>query len=429
MSNVRPTRWFNWSKKQSCVPNKIVYPQDINELRQLVCEQSKIRVVGAGHSFSPLVCTQDCLISLDHIKGFVGYNAVKNTANLYAGTRLFQLETYLKPINQAFMNQGDIDQQSLAGAMSTGTHGTGLTLGCLSSYIQEFELLTASGDFLTCNNEQNTDIFQAGRVGLGALGILTKITMQNRPCYKLGEQIYLEKVDDALENLESQLQQHRHLEFFIFPFNDRLIYKTLNESDEVLNPRPESFVSEDMLLSVCSEVAMRFPALNPYLQKLLGVFIQPTHYVDWSSSIFPTPRETRFNEMEYQVPLVYGIDCLKEIIETMQRHQISSFFPIECRFVKSDDIWLSPFYQQDSMSLSIHEYAKQDSKLLFELIEPIFKKYQARPHWGKVHNNTMAELAALYPKWQNFLSLREQLDPNNKFLNPYLEQMFYGTVS
>ena len=179
-------------------------------------------------------------------------------------------------------------------------------------------------------------------------------------------------------------------------------------------------------MSVCSEVAMRFPGLNPYLQKLLGVFIQPTHYVDWSSEIFPTPRETRFNEMEYQVPIAQGLDCLKEILETMRQQQVTSFFPIECRFVKADDIWLSPFYQQDSMSLSIHEYAKQDSKVLFELIEPIFKKYHARPHWGKVHQSSTAELAALYPKWQDFLSLREQLDPNNKFLNPYLEQMFYG---
>lgn len=427
MSNVIPTRWFNWSKKESCVPNKIVYPHDIEELRKLLCEQSKIRIVGAGHSFSPLVCTQDCLISLDHIKGFVGYNTVKNTASLYAGTRLFQLETYLNPINQAFINQGDIDQQSLAGAISTGTHGTGLTLGCLSSYVEEFELLTASGEFLTCNHEQNTDIFQAGRVGLGAFGILTKITMQNRPCYKLSEQIYLEKVDDALENLESQLQQHRHLEFFIFPFNDRLIYKTLNESNEVLNPRHESFVSEDMLLSVCSEVAMRFPTLNPYLQKLLGVFIQPTHFVDWSSGIFPTLRETRFNEMEYQVPLAHGVECLKEIIHMMKQHQVSSFFPIECRFVKGDDIWLSPFYQQDSMSISIHEYAKQDPNILFGLIEPIFQKYQARPHWGKIHQLGHKELEPLYPKWHDFLKLRQELDPKNKFLNPYLERMFYGS--
>ncbi len=263
------------------------------------------------------------------------------------------------------MQQGDIDQQSLAGAVSTGTHGTGADLHCISAYVEGFELLTASGELLQCSRTENAEIFEAGRVSLGSLGILTKITMQNKPRYKLKEHVELCSVKDMLSHIHQWKTQHRHIECFIFSYGDQLMLKTLDETEEEIHPRKESWPSEDSLLTLCSELTKAFPSLNPHLQKLLGVFVQPSTFIDWSSKIFPTPRNIKFNEMEYQIPVDQGLDCLQEVLQALRKYKVSTFFPLEFRFVKGDDIWLSPFYQQDSISISVHQYHKQNSQLNF----------------------------------------------------------------
>ena len=250
--------------------------------------------------------------------------------------------------------------------------------------------------------------------------------MQNRPRYKLKEHIELCPVEDMMQNIQQWKHQHRHIECFVFSHEKQLMLKTLDETDEAILPRKENFPSDDTLLTLCSELTKNFPSLNPYLQKLLGIFVKPTTYVDWSSKIFPTPRNTKFNEMEYQIPVDRGIECLDEVLHALRTYKVATFFPLEFRFVKGDDIWLSPFYQQDSISISVHQYHKQDPKLIFDVVEPILQKYRGRPHWGKMHHMTSTQLRALYPKWDDFMALRQQLDPEAKFLNPYLEKFFLG---
>ncbi|WP_109440923.1 D-arabinono-1,4-lactone oxidase [Acinetobacter haemolyticus] len=428
MSDLTQGIWSNWSGFQKAKPQQILHPANIQELQAMVKAQQKIRVVGAGHSFTPLVCTDATLLSLDHIAGIASTDHERCQSNIYAGTRLYDLDQHLQQqsINQALINQGDIDQQSLAGAVSTGTHGTGADLHCISAYVDAFELLTASGEILKCSRTENPEIFAAGRVSLGSLGILTQITMQNRPRYKLKEHIQLCPVEDMMQHIQQWKQQHRHIECFVFSHEKQLMLKTLDETDEAVLPRKENFPSDDTLLTLCSELTRSFPALNPYLQKLLGIFVKPTIYVDWSSKIFPTPRNTKFNEMEYQIPVDRGIECLDEVLHALRANKVATFFPLEFRFVKGDDIWLSPFYQQDSISISVHQYHKQDPKLIFEVVEPILQKYLGRPHWGKMHTLTAAQLRTLYPKWDDFMALRQQLDPEAKFLNPYLEKLFLG---
>lgn len=418
-------QWNNWSGFQHSQPEHILKPSSIDELKNIVQNHHKIRVVGAGHSFTPLVCTDATLLSLDHFSGVENVNTALTQANIWSGTRLFNLDQYLEPIQQSLMQQGDIDQQSLAGAVSTGTHGTGLNLHCISAYVEAFELLTASGDILTCSRQDNPNIFEAGRVSLGSLGILTKITMQNKPRYKLKEHVRLCSVKEFLENIDLWKTQHRHIECFAFSHADQLILKTLDITDEDIQPRKLSWPSEDALLTICCSLTKSFPALNPKLQKLLGVFVKPTTFVDWSSQIFPTPRETKFNEMEYQIPIESGMECLEAVLTALKNAKAQTFFPVEFRFVKGDDIWLSPFYQQDSISISVHQYHKQAPNQLFDEIEPIFQHYRGRPHWGKMHNMGASQLQALYPKWDDFMQLRAQLDPTQKFLNPYLEKLFF----
>lgn len=415
--------WRNWSGSQLSSPH-IFQPGEMNELQNLVKSQAQMRTVGAGHSFSPLAKTDKGLLNLDQFTGVVAFNQAKSQCTVQAGTRLYNLGKELAAINQALINQGDIDQQSLAGAISTGTHGTGIDLPCLSAFVEGFELLTAAGELLQCDAQQNTDIFQAGRVALGSLGVLTKITLQNRPRYKLKEQIRLCSLKDVFTHIEQWKYQHRHIEFWAFLHADQVMLKTLDETEDDVQPRQESWPSEDTLLTLCSELTRLFPQTNPYLQKLLGVFVKPTRYVDWSSRIFPTPRKTRFNEMEYQIPVDSGLQCLDEILHVLRKHQVPMFFPIEFRYVKADDIWLSPFYQRDAVSISIHQFYKQDYRTIFDLIEPILQKYQGRPHWGKLHSMNTASLHDLYPKWDNFMRVRQQLDPQQKWLNPYLKQLF-----
>ena len=426
-ANVLPINthhWQNWSGLQQSQPKHIFQPRTVDELSTMVASQAKCRVVGAGHSFSPLVCTNDTLISLDQLTGLVSHNQQMCQSTLYAGTRLHQLDTYLKPINQALINQGDIDQQSLAGAVSTGTHGTGQTLQCLSALVAGFELITANGDVLWCDNQQHREIFEAGRVALGSFGVFSKITMQNMLRYTLKEQVNLVPLPDILGHMDQWKTEHRHIEALVFVYGNDAILKSLDLSRDPIQPRKAPWPSDDTVLTGCSELTRHFPALNPYLQKLLGVFVKPTTFVDWSSKIFPTPRHTRFNEMEYQIPAAQGLACLEEVILTLRKHKAPVFFPIEYRYVKGDDIWLSPFYQQDSASISIHQYHKQDCQQIFKLVEPIFQKYQGRPHWGKMHNMGAQQLQALYPHWEAFMQLREQLDPQQKWLNSHLQYLF-----
>lgn len=428
MSDLKQGIWSNWSGFQQSKPQQILHPANIQELQSIVAQQQKIRVIGAGHSFTALVCSDATLLSLDHIAGIASTDAGLCQSSIYAGTRLFDLDQLLQQqsINQALINQGDIDQQSLAGAVSTGTHGTGADLHCISGYVEAFELLTASGEILKCSRSENPEIFAAGRVSLGSLGILTQITMQNRPRYKLKEHIRLCPVEEMQQNIQQWKHQHRHIECFVFSHEKQLMLKTLEETEDEILPRKQNFPSDDTLLTLCSELTRSFPALNPYLQKLLGIFVKPTTYVDWSSNIFPTPRNTKFNEMEYQIPVDQGLACLDEVLHALRKYKVATFFPLEFRFVKGDEIWLSPFYQQDSISISVHQYHKQDPKLIFEVVEPILQKYRGRPHWGKMHTLTAAELRTLYPKWDDFMALRQQLDPKSKFLNPYLEKLFLG---
>ena len=415
--------WRNWSGSQYGSA-EIFKPRQINELKKLLKSHAQIRAVGAGHSFSALVKTDAVLINLDRFKGVVTFDEDQTQCTVQAGTRLYDLGEYLAPINQALPNQGDIDQQSLAGAISTGTHGTGIDLPCLSAFVEGFELLTADGELLQCDRQQNTEIFQAGRVALGSFGILTKITLQNRSRYKLKEQIRLCPLQEVFANIDQWKHQHRHIEFWAFLHSDQVMLKTLDETDDAIQPRQDAWPSEDALLTLCSELTRRLPVTNPYLQKLLSVFVKPTCYVDWSNQIFPTPRNTKFNEMEYQLPVEQGLQCLEEVLHILRKHQVPMFFPIEFRYVKGDDIWLSPFYGRDSVSISIHQFYKQNYHAVFDLVEPILQKYQGRPHWGKLHSMSAASLRNLYPKWDDFMALRQQLDPNQKWLNPYLKQLF-----
>ena len=427
-------KWSNWSGGVICKPRRIVAPKDDVELAAAVRQaEGPVRVPGTGHSFTPLNATDGTIIDIAAFTGIHGMDPGREVATIAAGTHIWDAGPALCSLGYGFRNQGDIDRQTLGGVVSTGTHGTGPTLGSFSADVAGFRLMLASGELIDCTPTENAELYEAGRLSLGWLGVLTEISMHVRPAYKLVEKNFLLSVDEAFAEMDSLVAANRHFEFFWFPYAANVVCKTLNETTD---PAPEPRTSEAMFKrgELSGSDAKAFAAINgclPYAPFLLG----PAHRlfsrlmpgpgrVRWSHESFPSPRVVRFNEMEYAVPFERAKDCLRELVETIRKKRINTGFPIEFRTVAADDVWLSPFYRRASATIAVHQYHRVDTTELFTVCEAIFRKYEGRPHWGKRHTRTAEELESLYPKFADFLALRRKVDPGNKFLNAYLRTMF-----
>lgn len=418
--------WKNWSGGQSCTPAIRTAPASEAELADIVASgATPIRAVGAGHSFSPLVPTEGTLVSLDRLSGVVSHDAATHRATFKAGTRLGAMASALADRNLALDNMPDINKQTIAGAIATATHGTGIELGSLSTFVTGLKLMTASGELVACNETTNTALFDAARVSLGALGIVTEITMQARPLYKLKRRTWIAPVEEMLEQAPELWKAHRNFEFYYVPYSGMAIGITNDETDEAETPEP---VNEDddglMQLKQLQDWLGWSPSTRRWLIQAIMGGMDPEERVDYSHKTLSAERNVRFNEMEYHLPREAGPQALREIIAAIENGNIEVFFPIEFRTTAPDDIWLSPFYRRDSCSIAVHRFHEADYGPYFSAIEPIFLKHDGRPHWGKLNTLTAANFAALYPKWNDFLEMRRELDPEGRFLNPYLRSVF-----
>ncbi|HSC19540.1 MAG TPA: D-arabinono-1,4-lactone oxidase [Rhizomicrobium sp.] len=433
---MRLTRgtWFNWSGGVSCSPKASVAPRDEVGLAAAIrSAPTPVRVFGTGHSFTPVCASDGTLIDLSAFVGLRDVDPKARIATFGAATPLWAVGPALHTHGLALKNMGDIDRQTLGGAVGTGTHGTGAELKSFSGEVAGFNLMLANGQVLTCNAQENTEIFAASRCSLGMLGVMTQITVQARAAYRLAEKNFLLSADELFREVDLLIARNRHFEFFWFPYADRAVCKALNETYE---PAPAPRTPEEMReRGERSSVDERaFAAVNKILP-FVSVLLKPSHRlfsqlmpggdrVRWSHEAFPSPRTVRFNEMEYAVPREKGPECLKEIVATIRAQKINTGFPIEYRTVAADDVWLSPFFERDSATIAVHQYHRVDTAKLFESCEAVFRHYEGRPHWGKRHTRSAAELETLYPKFDEFRALRRRLDPEGKFLNPYLRAMF-----
>jgi FAD-linked oxidoreductase len=418
-------QWNNWSGNQRAEPRDLLFPPtEADLIRAVATATDGVRAVGGSHSFSPVVPTSGRIISLEALTGLVRHDAEAQTATLWGGTRLFATGPLLQPIGQALVNEPDINLQSLAGAISTATHGTGLELQCLSGYVRGLRLVTAGGQIVECSPQHDPDVFEAARVSVGSLGVISQVTLQNRASYRLEETTQVASVKRAYEIMEREKTRNRHIEFFAFPYGGRAVIKRLNETTADVTPTEVPRFDENELLEWAADLSRRRPWLTGTLQRLVGFFVSESRRVDESFRIFPAPRTVRFNEMEYTVPADQGLACLEEVMEIMRKLDPPVFFPIEFRYTGADESWLSPFYRQPGASISVHQYYKQDYEPLFQAVEPVFRKYRGRPHWGKLHTLTHRELRELYPKFGDFLRVRKRLDPRGKFLNAHLRSLF-----
>ncbi len=428
----------NWSGFLQWSPVEIFYPSTENEIIDIVKKANeqgkKIRIIGSGHSFTPLSSTDDFLISLDKFAGVISINKDKNQAIVKAGTKLNVLNDLLFRDGLALENMGDIDVQSIAGAISTGTHGTGTAFGNISTQVIAIKFINGLGEVVECSLSNNLETFKAAQVSLGTLGILTELTIQCIPAYNLFLSVDKATLEDVLLEYQKLNENNRHFEFYWFPNTPYVMTKKVNVT--TASPDTSSFktymqehVLENYGFKLVCEIAHKFPSSTRKVSNFSASLIDKHVKTNHSHKVFSTPRIVRFNEMEYNVPVESYLEVKKELVNWINRHNYDVMFPIENRFVKGDDIYLSPAYKRDSAYIAVHVYNKKSFKKYFDALESIFKAHNGRPHWGKMHTQTAADLQSRYPMFEKFKAIRSTQDPNELFLSPYLESIFGNAVS
>lgn len=424
-SGAKPVQWRNWSGTQQCTARAMLTPANAAEVAQALQQTAgTVRCVGAGHSFSALVPTDGVLLSLDRMSGVAKAGPGANLVTVQGGTRLAVLSRQLDALGLGMRNLPDIDQQSVAGAISSATHGTGAQLPALHADVVALELVTAQGERIQCSSSERPELLAAARVGLGALGVITQVTLNVLPAYNLQREVWLEPLDSLLGRAHQLAAKHRHFEFYYLPFTGycaAIAHDVATSSDILVPPSKDEEMLAD--LQKLRDWSGRWPSLRRWLAgKLIDTSLKETAR-NRSFKLLSNPRPTRFYETEAHVPRELGIDCAKAVIATLeQRNEV--FFPLEFRFVKADDAWLSPFHERDSCSIAVHALHGEEYGYLLSSLGPVVRRFKARPHWGKLHGYTPQELAVLYPRWQDFAALRQSLDPQQRFLNPHLRQLF-----
>ncbi len=423
--------WRNWSGLQTASPAVTFTPVEetgiVAAVREAAARGLPLRVVGSGHSFTPLGVTGGAQLTL---AGHAGLIAVEGErATVKAGTTIRSLGPLLRQKGLGLANQGDIDAQAIAGAVGTGTHGTGLGLGNFSSMVRGLRLVTADGSVVDCDGEREPEIFAAARCSVGSIGVFSTLTLACVPAYSLREGLAVRPLDNVLSGFAEEAKGHRHAEFFWFPLSDKAVVKTLDPTDAPPSRGRQlrgvkELVLENGALWTMAQLSRRVPALTGPLARFSAAMGGGGGFVDHSERLFPSNRLVRFNEMEYAVPAEQGLDCIAEIRAWFRQTGTKIYFPIEFRYVAGDDVWLSPFSGRDSATIAVHRLAGEDFTAYFAAMEAIFANHRGRPHWGKLHTLKAAQLAALYPDWERFQAVRRRLDPNGLFLNDYLRGLF-----
>lgn len=418
--------WRNWSGSVASWPSSVHFPRTDADLRRVVeaCGPGQtVRVAGSGHSFTPVAQSDDVFVSLENYTGVTEVDEAAGQATVRAGTTLESLTSVLAEHGLMMENMGDVDQQTVAGAISTGTHGTGIDLGVLATQVAELRLLTADGEFRTLDPSDG-DQFRAAQVSLGALGIVAEVTLDLRPQYRLKEVEGPRDLEETLADVERLREAHRNFEFFWFPHTDVAVVKTLDETDERgnLGLAVEETV-ENAYWEAANRLGQAVPSLCGPLDRLTTNLMQETVRVGPAHRVYPTARDVRFNETEHGVPAEDGVDAFRDVREYVEREGEDVMFPVEFRYVAGDDIPLSPAYGRDSAFIAVHTYHRKPYEEFFAGVYDVFERYDGRPHWGKHHELTAADLAPLYPEWDTFRDVRETFDPDGLFLNDHLVEV------
>ncbi len=387
--------WTNWSGSVKFTPEVEEMPKNEEEVKKVVLKAlsqgKKIRMVGAGHSSVPLVKTDHILLAQDQLKGVVDHDPALNRVDILPGTDIKEAGQALIELNLSMHNTGDVDLQYLGGAFGTGTHGSGKNLQNLSGIIRGCRLVDGKGNIRVIT-EKEPDLLNAAKISLGSLGVFTQFTLQLNPAKKYVRQEYCTHIDSCMENLDALINENEIFDFYWYPRSDLVKLRTCNVAGQGNPNIPYGELEKEAL--------------------------------GWLYEILPQDRDLKYEEMEYILPIDAGPACFQEVrkrVKEKHRHYVG--WRILYRTIAADEIYLSPYYKQDSVSIAILQNNELEYKSYFEDIEPIFIAYGGRPHWGKKHSLTADDLRPLYPEWDKFMEIRREFDPEGIFLNNYLNQI------
>ncbi len=394
----------------------------------------RVRAVGAGHSFTGAAVAPDVQIDMSGLARMLSVDRATNQVTVQAGIGLARLNQQLAREQLAMENLGDIDHQTISGAISTGTHGTGARFQGLAARVTALDLVRADGSILSCSADHDRDMFDAARVSLGALGIVARLTLQCVPAFQVHAVERPRPLDEVLDGIDDWYVSHDHVEFYWFPHTDRTLTKTNDrlapgqESSVRQLPRWRHLLDDEILANGVFGATNRLcswrPGITPKVSSVAARVLTPREYVDASYRVFVSPRRVRFVESEYAVPREAMPDVLDELRRWVDSHDERIPFPVEVRFAAGDDGWLSTAHRRPTAYIAIHQYHRMRSGPYFAAFEAIAAEHDGRPHWGKLHTLGPDRLDALYPRYADFVALRGQLDPDRVFANPYLTQVF-----
>jgi L-gulono-1,4-lactone dehydrogenase len=431
----RRGRWSNWGHSASSTPAAVAVPASEDELCSLLAaahrEGRRVKVVGGSHSFTDIAATNGTLVSLDKLQGLTSVDPVSGLVSMLGGTRVWTISDALEPYGLALPNMGDIDRQSIAGALSTGTHGTGLAYTGYSGIARGFRLALADGSVVTATAQENPELFQAARVGLGALGVILEVTLACVPSFMVRADEHPLPLRDMLGSFVELCRSEDHVEFYWFQHTQQVAAKVNTRLPADAERAPLSrrqILFDDELLSNGGHRALcelgrvapgSVPALNRFATKALASRV----YTDRSDKIFVSPRRTRFREMEYAVPLQDFEAVFAEVMAAVNGFGAGITFPLEVRAAAADDTWIGTASGRESAYIALHRFVKEDHVPYFAAVEPILKAAAGRPHWGKLHTHTAEELRSVYPRFDDFLAVRDRVDPTGVFANAYLDRV------
>ena len=432
MTGRHSASWSNWAGNVTDSA-AVLSPRTQDELVEMVHSSAaagrRIRPVGSGHSFTPIAQAGDTRLSLRHLSGIVAADQATGRVRVLAGTPLRVLNRALDLLGLAMPNLGDIDAQTLAGATSTGTHGTGATLPGLSAGIVGLRLVTPDGASRWVD-ESDPELFGAARVGLGALGVVTEIELACLPAYRLRAVERPDSLDAVLPRIQEHFDAHRHFELYWFPGTRRVQTKAndlvADDVDEPLAPwrrRLDDELLSNTVFGAANRVLTAVPRAVLPFNAVAARALTERSYTAPSHEVFVTPRTVRFVESEYAVPREAVADALTDLVAWVERHREPISFPVEVRVAAPDDMWLSTGYERANAYVAVHQYHRGDHRAYFAAFEEIVAAHAGRPHWGKLHGLGAEQLADLYPRHGDFVALRDRLDPERVLTNDYLDRV------
>ncbi|MGW6842166.1 D-arabinono-1,4-lactone oxidase [Streptomyces sp. NPDC054958] len=427
------TAWHNWAGNVTATPARTVTPTSVGELQETVRRAAedglRVKAVGTGHSFTAAAATDGVLVRPQALTGIRSIDRAAGTVTVAAGTVMKDMNQALAAAGLSLTNMGDIMEQTVSGATSTGTHGTGRDSASIAAQIRGLELVTADGRLLTCSEKENPEVFAAARLGIGALGIVTAITFAVEPMFFLTAREEPMAFDRVTAEFEEHFAENEHFEFYWFPHTGNCNTKRNNRSQgPAAPPGPVSAWIEDELLSnglfqAVNSLGRAVPATIPSIARVASRALSARTYTDIPYKVFTSPRRVRFVEMEYALPRGEVVEALRELRAMVDRSGLRISFPVEVRTAPADDITLSTASGRETAYIAVHMYKSTPYHAYFTAAEAIFTAHGGRPHWGKVHTRDAGYFAEAYPRFGEFVALRDRLDPDRVFGNDYLRRV------